>query len=152
VSGSNSYVRPLASLLELFDGYPFHAEISSIHIAADSLGEPAILVHLREMDPGILAAGLVEWARTLDETVIRGWRTPSGTETHISVTGYAPECGDVPIGVLTGPFPHSNRFDVRREPGQVKELDEDALSAWFVSETTNTWPFKRRELSKGATQ
>ncbi|WP_460403176.1 hypothetical protein [Actinophytocola sediminis] len=75
----------MESLRELFAGYPCHVEMSSISIAVDPTGQAAVTVRLREADPAVLAAGIVEWKRTLSRASTSAWRTPAGYEVHVAI-------------------------------------------------------------------
>ncbi|MGH3761185.1 hypothetical protein [Actinophytocola sp.] len=142
MSGSYRYLRALESLQELFANYPFRADMSSMLISMDPTGKAAILVQLHSADPMVLAAGIVEWKRTLVDGNTWAWRTPSGKEIHISTTGYTPECGETSIVVMTGPVPHDCYLDFHLDPNTSEVLDDERLYHWLGSEIANNWPFK----------
>lgn len=155
MSGSHRYLGALESLQELFVNYPFRVEMSSIHIAMDSAGQASIVVQLHKTDPVILAAGIVEWRRTLANGSTWAWRTPSGKEIHVATTGYAPECDETPMAVMAGPIPHDCYLDFDLDPDVPAELGDYTLYHWLGNEIANDWPFKpawnRLSTRSGAT-
>lgn len=77
--GSDRYLEPLAAVRELFVRCPVHVELSSVQIATGADGAATVLVRLGDSDPVVLAAGIVEWRRTLelpgeiDDDVLYRW-------------------------------------------------------------------------------
>jgi hypothetical protein len=112
---------------------PTQAGISIIHIVVNP--QTAIMVRLREAEPALLAAGLVEWQCLLGRTEIWAWRTPR----HIVVTGYGSECAETPIAVLAGPMPYDDQFDL--DPDASDRLGTETFYDWFGAEVVRTWPF-----------
>lgn len=141
MSGSVRYLDALESLRALFLDYPMRAEMSSIHLAVDSDGQSSIMVWLHSKDPVVLAAGIVEWRRTLSHGSTWVWRTPDGARLHVATTGRAPECADMPIAVLAGPLAHGCHLDNDLDPNVAAELDDDALYRWLGDEVASNWPF-----------
>ena len=126
-----------------------NSEMSSVHIAVEP---PSVVVQLLATDPTLVAAGIVEWRRTLAGGSTWVWRTPLGTEIHVATTGHAPECPDVPIAVVAGPIPHDGRLDHGLDPGRTDELDDDTLYQWLGSEIAGNWPFESTtDIHHGAT-
>lgn len=144
MSESRRYLASLEALRELFIHYPVHAELSSIRLTATRTGAASIVVRLRETDPVVLAAGIVEWRRTLAGGNTWAWRTANGTDLHVATTGYAPECRDVPLTVVGGPIPSLCCLDVEIE--HVAEIDDDTLYRWLGDEIANDWPFEPATL------
>jgi hypothetical protein len=140
MSGSRHYLLPLEALHDLFVQYPVRADLSSIHIATDHSGKASILVRLRQADPAVLAAGIVEWRRTLSKGTSWAWRAPSGKNIHVVTTGYVPECGGIPLTVVAGPVPLNCCLDLDLEIPE--ELDDDSLYRWLGDEIANNWPFE----------
>jgi hypothetical protein len=141
MSGSVRYLDTLESLRALFLDYPMRADMSSIHLSVDSDGQASIMVWLRSTDPVVLAAGIVEWRRTLSPGATWVWRTPDGAGLHVATTGHAPECAGIPVAVLAGPLPHECHLDNDLEPGLSEERDDDALYRWLGDEIAHNWPF-----------
>lgn len=141
VNGSYRYLHPLDSVHDLLLSYPMRADMSSIHIEA-AHGQSTITVRLREADPAVLAAGLVEWHRTLYPAETWAWRAATGDDVHIIVTGFGPECDRTAIAVLAGPIPQTPRLDMNLEPATPRRLDPDTLYGWFGSEILHSWPFQ----------
>lgn len=141
MSGSARYLEALESLRVLFLDCPTRAEMSSIQLAVDSDGQPSVMVWLHTTSPAVLAAGIVEWRRTLSHGSTWVWRTPDGASLHVATTGRAPGCADIPIAVLAGPLPHSCHLDHALDPDLAEELDDDALYRWLGDEVANNWPF-----------
>lgn len=140
-NGSRGYLGVLESLRELFERYPVRADMSSVHVALDPAGRASVLVWLRPADPVVLAAGIVEWRRTLAGRRSWAWRTPGGEHLHISTAGHAPECDELSVAVLAGPIPHDCCLDVDLEPDVPEVLDDDVLYRWLGDEIANDWPF-----------
>jgi hypothetical protein len=142
VSGSHRYLAALESLRELFVNYPFRAEISTITVAMDRLWRPAIMVQLHRAHPVILAAGIMEWRRTLSHGNTWAWRTPNGAELFVATAGRAPESDDMPVAVIAGPIPHDCYLENDLEPDVSEEVDDDTLYRWLGDEIANNWPFE----------
>ncbi|OLF11141.1 hypothetical protein BLA60_14230 [Actinophytocola xinjiangensis] len=147
MNGSARYLAVLDSLREFFRDCPMNSEMSSIQLTAD--GHPQVIVRLRATDPALIAAGIVEWRRTLARGNTWAWRTPCGTEIHVATTGHAPEDTEVPITVVAGPVPNDCGLDHDLEPGRPDELGDDTLYQWLGNEIATTWPFG--PLPHGAT-
>lgn len=141
MSGSARYLGALRSLQDMFVNYPMRAEMSSINIAMDSVGNLSVMVLLRASDPVILAAGIVEWKRSLTKGSSWVWRTPCGEEIYVSTTGYAPECDEIPVVVMAGPISADCYLDHDLDPDEPEELSVDTLYRWLGDEIANNWPF-----------
>jgi hypothetical protein len=142
MSESHHYQAVLESLRELFVNYPFRAEMSTVTIATDPTGQASIMVWLRNTESATLAAGCVEWRRTLSQGNTWVWRTPSGDELYVATTGYAPESVDVSMAVIAGPLPHDCYLEHDLEPDASEEVDMDTVYRWLGDEIANNWPFK----------
>jgi hypothetical protein len=142
MNGSYRYLHPLESVHDLLRSYPMRAEMSSVNFTSDPAGRASVTVQLRDADPAVLAAGLVEWQRTLYPPEIWAWRNAATDGVHIVVSGFGPECDKTPIAVLAGPIPHTPRLDTALEPGTPRRLDPDTLHSWFGLEILHSWPFQ----------
>lgn len=142
MTGSHRYLDALESLHTMLASYPTQAELSAIQLAVDPAGRVSVVVHLRVAEPATLAAGLVEWRRSLGRPEVWAWRTPEGNELHIAVVGHGDEFDDdVPIAVLAGPTPYDRRLDHGLDPGAAERLSGETLDAWLAAEVVRTWPF-----------
>jgi hypothetical protein len=140
MSGSHRYLNALESFHTGLTSYPMRAELASINFTMDQERHVMITVHLEKADPVVLAAGLVDWDRTLGRAQTWGWRTPDGKEGHVAVIGYSTE--GTPIAVVAGPIPYDDqRLDHDLEPGVPEQLDTDSLYRWLGAEITEAWPF-----------
>jgi hypothetical protein len=142
MSGSHRYLTVLESLRDLFVHYPLRAEMSSITLATDATGQVSIVVALHRADTAMLAAGVVEWRRTLAEVRTWAWRTPDGEELYVSAAGHAPECEGMRVAVIAGPVPQDAYLEHDLDPDVSTEIDLDTLYRWLGDEIANSWPFK----------
>ncbi|OLF05871.1 hypothetical protein BLA60_34385 [Actinophytocola xinjiangensis] len=144
MSGSQRFLGPLAAVRELFVRCPVDVEMSSVRIGVDAGGVVSALVRLRNSDPAVLAAGIVQWRRTLVRGNTWAWRGPAGDGFHIVTTGFG-EDGGVAVAVVAGPVPAGCCLDLEL-PG---EIDDDVLYRWLGDEIANNWPFETKpgELS-----
>jgi len=117
-------------------------ELSSVQIATGADGATTVLVRLRDSDPVVLAAGIVEWRRTLVRGRTLAWRAANGDSFQVVVTGFGGEIDEIPLTVVTGPVPADCCLDLEL-PGEV---DDDVLYRWLGDEIANNWPFEPRQL------
>jgi hypothetical protein len=130
MSGSDRFVGLLASLHTLLANYPIEADMSSVEVEIDAFGREAATVHLWPTRLAILAAGLVEWERTLASGTASMWRTPDGHSVHLTLNGRSDE-GDIPVQVW-GSVPFHEHVFGDLAPGDRRRIDTALLALWAL--------------------
>jgi hypothetical protein len=142
MNGSRPYLDPLEKLHTMLSSYPTRAEIASIHIA-DRSGQAEIAVRLQEAEPAPMAAGLLDWQRTLGRARTWAYRAPHQSTARLAVVGYGTECARTPVVVIGGPTADADQLgDLELRNPEL--LDAEFLPTWLGSEIIRTWPFDRR--------
>jgi len=130
MSDSARFVDLLESLHTLLANYPVQSDIASIEVEVDAFGRDAAVVHLWPTTLATLAAGLVEWDRTLACATASVRRTSDGRSVHVTVSGRSDE-GDVPVQVWGSTVFHEHLFGPI-QPGHRHPIDMSALRVWAI--------------------
>lgn len=130
MSGSARFVDLLASLHTLLANYPIEADMSSVEVEIDAFGREAATVHLWPTRLAALAAGLVEWERTLASGTASVWRTRDGRRVHLTVQGRSDE-GDIPVQVWGSARFHEHLFG-DLAPDERRPIDTALLALWAL--------------------
>lgn len=151
MSGSHRYLDTLSSFHAMLSSFPTRAEVASVQFAMSPEGQVTVTVHLRPAEPAVLAAGLVDWERTLGRTETWAWRTLNGDEVHLAVFGYD-DCDRTPIAVVSGPIPYDGwHVDYDLDLGLAEQIDTDVLYRWLGAEIARSWPFTSADPTTGVT-
>jgi hypothetical protein len=131
MNASDKFLPLLDSIHSLLRHYPVQAEVGSIRVVAESSARQLVMVQLAAGELTTVAAGLVEWHRTLAAGRGVAARTSDGATVHLGVCGHIDEDGtDVEVW---GCAPHDARLigdDVM--PGERTSVPFDVLAVWAI--------------------
>jgi hypothetical protein len=131
VNGSDKFLPLLDAMHTLLRDYPIQGEMTEIRVVlAESPGR--VVVRLATGDLPTVAAGMVEWYRTVvapSGTVFRG---TDGTTVHFGLVGRDEETGvDIEVRGRVA-FDERYRVSLDLFPGEQKPLTLEMLALWAI--------------------
>src|ERR1044072_1966865 len=124
---SETFLPLLDSIRVLLRDYPTQADIATVRVVA---GE-RVVVQLAAGDLGSVAAGIVEWDRTLAAGHSTIERSSDGATVTLGLAGHVDEDGtDVEV-YGTSPY-DATRLGADQLPGETTAVPFDVLAVWAI--------------------
>ena len=131
MTGSDKFLPPLESIHNLLRYYPIQADLASIKVDTTSGVRSRVMVQLAATDLTTIAAGLLEWHRTLADSAAVAARTSDGVTVHLGVCGINDEDGsDVDVWGCAPYDPKLIGADL--QPGERVSLPFEELAVWAI--------------------
>jgi len=131
VNSSDNFLPLLDSIRNLFQHYPIRSEMGSVQVIVDSGARQLVVVQLVDGDLGSVAAGIVEWDRTLAAGRLTIERSPDGATVTLGVAGHIDEDGtDVEV-YGTAPF-EARRLGTDVMPGETVAVPFEVVAVWAI--------------------
>jgi hypothetical protein len=124
---SQTFLPLLDSIRVLLRDYPIHADMTTVRVVD---GE-RVVVQLATGDLGTVAAGIVEWDRTLAAGRHTVERSPDGATVTLGLAGHVDEDGtDVEVyGTTTH---DARRLGTDLLPGETTTVPLEVLAVWAI--------------------
>lgn len=131
MNGSDKFLPLLDSIRLLLRHYPMQAEMTAVWVVAEGSARQLVVVQLAAGELGRVAAGLVEWHRTLAAGRCVAARSSDGATVDLGVCGHIDEDGtDVEVW---GCAPHDARhIGSDLLPGERASVPFEVLAVWAI--------------------
>jgi hypothetical protein len=131
VNSSEAFLPLLYSIRDLFQRYPIQSGMGSVRVVVGSGARQLVVVQLVAGDLGSVAAGIVEWDRTLAAGRLMIERSSDGATVTLGVAGHVDEDGtDVEV-YGTAPF-EARRLGTDVMPGETVAVPFEVLAVWAI--------------------
>jgi hypothetical protein len=131
VNGSDKFLPLLEAMHVLFRDYPIQGEMTDIRLVTES-GRGLVVVRLATGELPTVAAGMVEWYRTLAGPRGIAFRSTDGTTVYLGLVGRDDETDtDIEVRGRVA-FDERHRVSLDLFAGEQKSLSLEMLALWAI--------------------
>src|SRR4051812_43480766 len=131
MNSSDAFLLLLDSIRDLFRYYPIRSGMCSVQVVVEPGTRQLVVVQLEAGALGSVAAGIVEWERTLAAGRLTIERSSDGATVTLGVAGHVDEDGtDVEV-YGTAPF-EARRLGTDVLPGETVAVPFEVVAVWAI--------------------
>ena len=131
MNSSDNFLPLLDSIRNLFQHYPIRSAMGSVQVVVNSGARQLVVVQLASGNLGTVAAGIVEWERTLAAGRLTIERSSDGATVTLGVAGHVDEDGtDIEV-YGTAPF-EARRLGTDVMPGETIAVPFEVVAVWAI--------------------
>jgi hypothetical protein len=129
VNDSTTFVRLLGSVRDHLSAFRPAAPLAHVSVGSNVLDGDHVAVQLQSCGLVAVAAGLLEWTRTLSSVAATAWRPQNSTLVHLTVAGLLSD--GTPVHVYGG-VTHDDVLFGDLQPGGRHSVALTVLRGWAV--------------------